>query len=724
MPMSLRTRRGLGLWASLLLVAAACSGGQQPTQQPAATGTPAATTGGTETTPPDESPDATGAPASPDASPQGSPQGSPQAGDGSITYAIDGEITYLSNANSDVPTAELMGFIYSAVYRYNASLEPVPDMAEDFAEISEDGTEWTVTLVDNATFQPSGNPVTADDVVFTYQLANSPNCRFNPSICLGFVTVDDDQDPETDPVPVLENVEAVDERTVRFTLAAPYAPFATVVLPGIGIDEKAAVEASFATFQENTADVEDTAIEDLSTRITAETETPTGEPAEPGGDPTPNLVQFRPELEELLTQADIELPDQAQYPALDENGEPTGELDEVAYTDALIATFNDLQATLEAEAQDQIAAAYPLLDYSRGPSTAGPFYITEFRPGQDVTAQANPGYHHGEPNIKTMFFPIIKDDVAGSSALVAGDIDWKYSLTADAYAQVQNDENIQIAEYPDFGYYGIQFNLREGQLFDTKEARQAAAYCFDKDATVAAATSGQGVPVYADIPPASWAYNPDVPKYGHDPAKGNQLLDEAGIVDNDGDGVREHPSGRVFGGTILARAGRPDRVRFMQLWADAMNQDCGSNFTVEEADFATVLLPGLEFPHIFPGQNKPWDAYFGGWGTSFDPDPYSIWHSSQCTNEEQPDLYNYICYQNPEADRLIEEGLRELDQDARAEIYREFQQILAEDQPYLFAWSDIAREGLRTSIGTESEGGLQLDTPTFFWEVEKLTNAQ
>ena len=44
------------------------------------------------------------------------------------------------------------------------------------------------TDLENA-FQPTGEQLTADDVVFTYELANSDNCRFNPTVCLAYVTV-------------------------------------------------------------------------------------------------------------------------------------------------------------------------------------------------------------------------------------------------------------------------------------------------------------------------------------------------------------------------------------------------------------------------------------------------------------------------------------------------------------------------------------------------------
>jgi len=316
--------------------------------------------------------------------------------------------------------------------------------------------------------------------------------------------------------------------------------------------------------------------------------------------------------------------------------------------------------------------------------------------------------------------PIIKDDVAASAALAGGDIDWKYSLTADGYEQLRQNEGVKFALYPDFGYFNMQFNLREGRLFADKVVRQALAHCIDKEATVEAATDGQGVPIYADIPPASWAYNPDVKKYEYDVDLANQMLDEAGWTMGD-DGVRVNADDKRLETHILLRAGKPDRSKFMQLTA-SQAKDCGFNLTLEEADFGTVLLPGLEWPLVMAGQSDQWDAYFGGWGTSYDPDPYSLYHSSNIVTEDLPDTYNYIGFSNERADELIEMGLAELDQAKRADIYKEFEAIMAEELPALWAWSDEAREGLGASVtGAVEWDDSVMSTPTWFWELEKIS---
>ena len=76
--------------------------------------------------------------------PAGSGDAEPSGeGTGTITYAIDGGLTTLSNANNDVPTAEAVSFLGAALYTYDETLTPVPALAEDLCEVSDDEVVWT-----------------------------------------------------------------------------------------------------------------------------------------------------------------------------------------------------------------------------------------------------------------------------------------------------------------------------------------------------------------------------------------------------------------------------------------------------------------------------------------------------------------------------------------------------------------------------------------------------
>ncbi len=635
--------------------------------------------------------------------PAGSQPATGGEGTGTITYAIDGQLTTLSNANNDVPTAEAFNdFIGAALYEHDVGLTPVPDLAADLCDVSEDDLVWTCTLTD-ATFH-NGDPVTAGDIAFTYQLAQSENCRFNPSVCLA---------------PFLESATAIDDTTVEFTLLEPYAPFATVILPGIAIDSEAVVTAAFEDFAGEAQGADPAAVTEAMDALNA-----AAEPEE--GDPDPAACEAAIAAgEAAIESAGVEVPSADEF---NTGGENADEYDPCAHATALADLLSQILATIEEEGVDAIAAVYPLLSFNSEPVNAGPYMCEPgcFAPGESLTLTAFPDYHAGAPATETIVMPIITDEVQIANAVQAGQVDWHYSVPSDAYSALEGDPNVKFAEYPDFGYFSLQYNLREGQLFHDLGARKAVQYCIDKAATVEQATNGQGIPIEADIPPASWAFNPNLETVERDVAAAIGYLEEAGwTVETDADGVATGPATRgdeTFSTQVYVRAGQPERIRFMELLRDQV-AECGIEIEVIEGDFATVLLPLLTYPHIPPNADEPYDAYFGGWSTGFDPDPFALFHSSQCTTEEQPELYNYICWENAEADALIDEGLVVSDQEERAAIYQEFEQIVYDEQPYLFAWSDLAREVIDVNMQSTA-GELELSSPQWDWRVETLFIAE
>ncbi|MEE9519004.1 MAG: peptide ABC transporter substrate-binding protein, partial [bacterium] len=76
---------------------------------------------------------------------------------------------------------------------------------------------------------------------------------------------------------------------------------------------------------------------------------------------------------------------------------------------------------------------------------------------------------------------------------------------------------------------------------------------------------------------------------------------------------------------------------------------------------------------------RDFEACVLGWSLGLDPDIYEIWHSSQAEKG-----FNFVGYDNPAVDRLIEEGRTEYDQATRTRIYRKIHRLIHEDQPYTF----------------------------------------
>ncbi len=107
----------------------------------------------------------------------------------------------VSDADRDTTT-----LIYSGLMRADGHGGLVPDLAESF-EISDDGLSYTFHLKDNLTWH-DGQPLTSADIVFTIETAKNPALKSPVRANWEGVTID-----------------SPDERTVKLTLANPYAPF-------------------------------------------------------------------------------------------------------------------------------------------------------------------------------------------------------------------------------------------------------------------------------------------------------------------------------------------------------------------------------------------------------------------------------------------------------------------------------------------------------------------
>lgn len=596
----------------------------------------------------------------------------------SITWVIDGHPGKISNGADDDPTADLAAFIYDALYQYNDALEAVPNLAE--CEPDADELVYTCTLVE-ATFH-NGDPVTADDVKFSYDLGISENCTYNPSICLaGFV----------------ESVEALDDRTVEVTLVQPYSPFTTVILPALGIESRAVIEAAYDEFTGAAASLDPGDVRAAADAI-----------AEPAGADEPDAAGCEAALaagEELLTQAGVELPRREDHTF-------DGAFDPCSYGGVISTDLLGVANSLEADGLDAVAAVYSLLPFQRDPIGTGPYRLAEFNVGQSVVLTAHEDYHGGTPATPTMNFVIITDLVAAASALAAGQVDYVEEMTPDAFEAVRNSEGVKIAEYPGFLHLELQFNVREGRIFSDVNLRKAMQLCIDKAATVDAATNGTALPTESETPPASWAFNPDVQGVERDVEAARALIEESGWTLGD-DGIYEK-DGQRLEAEVLVRAGQSDRINFMQLFAEQV-RECGTDITVNPADFQAVLLPALDRAWAEDG----FDAYFGGWSASIDPDPYSLWHCDEVSTEERPETFNYIGYCNEEVDEIIEAGLATSDQDERRELYVRFQEILAEEQPYLFAYAPLVRDGMHVDMRF-TDGKFNLTSPTWLWQRHKI----
>ena len=309
---------------------------------------------------------------------------------------------------------------------------------------------------------------------------------------------------------------------------------------------------------------------------------------------------------------------------------------------------------------------------ARAPIGTGPYRFVEWLPGEKIVLERNPDYFEGAAYIKRIVYRIIPDLTTMFLELQSGGLD-QMGLTPLQYAR-QTDvpgfkRRFNRYRYPAFAYTYLGYNLNR-PIFQDKRVRQALTFAINKQELVDGVLMGLGKAATGPYKPGSWPHNPHVPHYDYNPQKAAELLTAAGWVDSDGDGVREK-DGVDLSFTIVTNQGNDQRIKSGEI-IQRRFQQVGVKVKLRVIEWASFLKEFIN-PSNF-------DATIMGWTVPIDPDGYNVWHSSK-TN---PGELNFIGFKNERVDELLELGRRTIDQTERKVIYDEFQQILAEEQPYTF----------------------------------------
>jgi ABC-type transport system substrate-binding protein len=687
--LSSRRRPGIALPLAALLLAAC-----------AATPSPSLTTS------PGTSPSAAPGSSTPGTS-TSAPQTNPAAGN-RIVVGVWGPpfvlppFVYMSNAFPFRPPLRadlVVQLAYNGLYRYNETLDAVPDLAAAPCDIAADKVTITCTLV-NTTFH-DGTPLTANDVVFTYELVRRhPECGLGLSTCLD----------------MLESVTARDDHTVEFRLNAANATFLTLALPNVMIDSEANVRASYQPLADRAASLDPEDFEGLAGQIVDALNPP---PPDPSASPAattpgpPDCDALVASADELLTSAGLEIP---QHGWFEFDGGP---FDACLYADYVSGRLAAVGASLRTSGLDAISLAYPALSLNQHPVGTGPFRFTGVVDGNRGQYEAFDGYHFGRPASEGVEVVFTHDDAVISEGLQSSAIDWA-PLSPPMYQQAKDLPGLQFVRYPAEAYTLIGYNLRPGSLFADHDIRSALELCIDKPATVAAATNGEGDVIYSPIDPISWAFEPDLRHSVRDVPGAKALIESAGWTMG-ADGVYAR-AGRRLSADIVVPATDPRRSTFLDLTAEQV-KDCGMEINAIKLDADTVLGPRgvLTYPHLVPGTDKPVDGVLITFAHGFDPDDPS-WSSKNISSAENPAGPNFMGFADPEVDDLLAQGIATYEQRERARIYRQLQEVLAREQPVLFAWGNRTNEALNSNVHL-TDGPINLGSRMWWWQLEKLSLA-
>lgn len=347
-------------------------------------------------------------------------------------------------------------------------------------------------------------------------------------------------------------------------------------------------------------------------------------------------------------------------------------------------------------------------DFNLNPSvTSGPFTFANFRPGEQVTTLANPDYPdalYGGVLPEGWVYKNVSDQTVLLEQFLAGELTWVNSV-----ASARQQEFIDRAAAGEFQIYNAQsgttrfigLNLADPEnpqdgLDENGEAvpqgnhpimgdvrvRQALNYAINFEELNAGAFNGFGTQGATHSLPQAWAHNADIEPYPFDQAQAIALLEEAGWVDADGDGIRECDGclyaepGALLAFELLTNSGNSSQEALGTILQDQWGE-VGFDVTFSPIDF-NVLVETF--------QAQTYDAVMIFWGFGFPVDPDGISVTFAPENDVVAGGFNAVSYNNPRVNELLDQAraLPGCDQAERKVLYDEVQQILHDEVPWIW----------------------------------------
>jgi peptide/nickel transport system substrate-binding protein len=310
------------------------------------------------------------------------------------------------------------------------------------------------------------------------------------------------------------------------------------------------------------------------------------------------------------------------------------------------------------------------------PVGSGPYVFEKWDVGREVVLRRNENYWAHKPKLDRIVYRFISNDLAAVQALRSHEIDMMIP-TPDQFAEFVTDkqfnEDFRSLVYwnPGIPYFYIGWN-QATPFFKDPRVRLAMTHVVNREAIVKHLLKGNGKiitgPFYINGP----QNDPNIEPWPYDLERARQLLDEAGWHDTDGDGIRDK-DGTAF------------RFRYSIVSGNMLYERLAKLFKDDAAKVGVdVIADPLEWSVFIEQLNqRKFEAATAGWGGAIMEDPYQIWHSSQIEGRGS----NRIGFSNAEADGIMEEARRTMDDEKRNALYYHFHRILHEEQPYTFLFT-------------------------------------
>lgn len=314
-------------------------------------------------------------------------------------------------------------------------------------------------------------------------------------------------------------------------------------------------------------------------------------------------------------------------------------------------------------------------DGSFTPIGTGPYKLDQWVTGERIVYERNDDYFLGAPLTKTIVTRFIPEDSARVIALEIGEVDVAEALSAIDAGKVSGNPDLTLVQAAGSGVEYVGFNCSRAP-FDNIKVRQALTHAVNKEELIEAVLNGDGIVAKTPVGPGVAYFYDGMEGFDYNPEQAKALLTEAGYPDG-------------FTMSILVKGAQ------QQLSAQVLQSQFADIGVKLEIDF-------MENTAFFDALNRGdfESAMITRNNTTGDPaDSLDFFYSPNIG--AAGNRWRYI---NPRFDELFETGEVEADTTKRAAIYKEAQEILVDEAPWIYLFNPVNMSG--TVKGLE---GVRLD---------------
>ncbi|MCC7569633.1 MAG: ABC transporter substrate-binding protein [Candidatus Methanofastidiosa archaeon] len=325
------------------------------------------------------------------------------------------------------------------------------------------------------------------------------------------------------------------------------------------------------------------------------------------------------------------------------------------------------------------------------PVGTGPWTLGSYVSGDSCVLAANTAYWAGRPFLNEFRYRFTEEDDTIVQAWKAGQVD-----ITGVPAQYWDDFNENYADKltttAELATYWFYMNTTTWP-FDSLAMRQAISCGLEKDSVINSIFKGRYMPAHGPLPPGIFGFSQelyDSYPWEYDLDKALQILDDAGIVDTNDDGIREYQGQELkielssYVSTAWQEAAK--------VWIENA-ADLGIEMTYQQYDFGTILQMADTFNY---------KLLTLGWIADY-PDPENFLILFETKQIPDP---NSTGYSNPQVDAWIEELRTNPNIDERRDITYQITEQLVEDCPMWWFFHSRATRAIHDWVHGYESGAM------------------